>query len=203
MKWVYRVRRVYLKYIQRVSPLQWLLVVVAPPKIVVLWISWIVISIKMSRSAHSPLLPKHIVIFHHGNEMIKHSDRGRESGRIQKLHSQLRQRLSEEGKKNRIGTKVHMVRADNDEEREELMQRETVRTGHKLRKLYWLAERSGLVRRALEKTLLERDWNWFRKAPAPRRKGKWDEMLIFNRGKVLGPTWTWAVIGRCIMHVTQ
>lgn len=48
-----------------------------------------------------------------------------------------------------------MVRADNDEEREGLMQRETVITGHKLRKLYWLAEGSGLVRRALEKTLLE------------------------------------------------
>lgn len=50
-----------------------------------------------------------------------------------------------------------MVRADNDEEQEELMQRETVRSGHKLRKLYWLAARSGLVRRALEKTLLKRE----------------------------------------------
>lgn len=28
-------------------------------------------------------------------------------------------------------------------------------------------------------------------------------MLIFKKGKLIGPTWAWAVIGHCIMHVTQ
>lgn len=44
---------------------------------------------------------------------------------------------------------------------------------------------------------------WLGRASAPQRNSKGNEMLIFKRGKVIGPTWAKALIGHCIMHVTQ
>lgn len=51
--------------------------------------------------------------------------------------------------------------------------------------------------------VLDRYRNGFGKASAPQRNSKGNEMLIFKRGEVICPTWAWAVIGHCIMHVTQ
>lgn len=64
-------------------------------------------------------------------------------------------------------------------------------------------ELDGEFERLRETLLDERDRNGLGSALAPQRNSKRNEMLIFKRGKVIGPTWAWAVIGHCIMHVTQ